>query len=74
MKHIRSDPALDANKCENSLTPFSGENGASSMPAGFYSDGIFMIILGVIGLCNCIFASSLRQITQRESQETKREV
>ena len=26
------DPAIDANKCENSLTPFSGENGASSMP------------------------------------------
>ena len=25
---------LIRNKCENSLTPFSGENGASSMPAG----------------------------------------
>ena len=38
------DPAIDANKCQNSLTPFSGTNGASSMPAAFYGDGIFMII------------------------------
>ncbi|MGB0603130.1 MAG: hypothetical protein ACPGNS_06000, partial [Candidatus Poseidoniaceae archaeon] len=42
------DPALDPNKCQNSLTPFSGTDGASSMPAGFYGDGVFMIILGVI--------------------------
>ena len=28
------DPAIDENKCANSLTPFSGENGSSSMPAG----------------------------------------
>ncbi|MGB2276857.1 MAG: hypothetical protein ACPH5Y_00495 [Candidatus Poseidoniaceae archaeon] len=60
------DPALDPNKCQNSLTPFSGENGASSMPASFYGDGIFMIILGVIGLAataylHLIYAPSLRE-------------
>ena len=59
------DPAVDENKCANSLTPFSGENGASSMPAGFYGDGIAMIILGVIGLAitaylHLIYAPSLR--------------
>ena len=36
--------------CKNSLTPFAGENGASSMPAGFYWDGILFMILGLAGL------------------------
>ena len=60
------DPALDPNKCQNSLTPFSGTDGASSMPAAFYGDGIFMIILGVIGLAaiaylHLMYAPSLRE-------------
>ena len=60
------DPTLDANKCQNSLTPFSGTDGASSMPAGFYGDGIFMIILGVFGLAaiaylHLLYAPSLRE-------------
>ena len=72
------DPALDPNKCENSLTPFSGENGASSMPAGFYSDGIFMIILGVIGLCvtaylHLVYAKSLREQVKKLSGKSEEE-
>ncbi len=60
------DPLLDPNKCANSLTIFSGENGASSMPASFYLDGIVMIILGVIGLAgtaylHLLYAPSLRE-------------
>ena len=60
------DPDLDPNKCENSLTIFSGENGASSMPADFYADGIFMIILGVLGIggtayLHLVYAKSLRE-------------
>mgnify|MGYP001331940278 CR=1 FL=1 len=60
------DPDLDPNKCENSLTIFSGENGASSMPAKFYADGIFMIILGVLGIIgtaylHLVYAKSLRE-------------
>ena len=60
------DPDLDPNKCENSLTIFSGENGASSMPADFYADGIFMIILGVLGIIgtaylHLVYAKSLRE-------------
>ena len=70
------DPALDSNKCENSLTPFSGENGALSMPAGFYSDGIFMIILGVIGLCvtaylHLVYAKSLREKVKKLSGKSE---
>ncbi len=68
------DPALDPDKCQNSLTPFSGTNGASSMPAGFYGDGIFMIILGVIGLAvtaylHLIYAPSLREKAKKGSTE-----
>ena len=76
------DPALDPNKCQNSLTPFSGTNGASSMPAGFYGDGIFMIVLGVIGLAvaaylHLIYAPSLRDRAKKgdsvEDEETESE-
>lgn len=41
--------------CANSLTPLSGD-GAGSMPAGFYWDGILMIILGAIGLGGSLYA------------------
>lgn len=66
------DPKIDANDCSNSLTPFSGENEASSMPAGFYNDGIVMIILGVIGLAiiaylHLSYAPSLRERAKKKS-------
>ena len=67
------DPALDPNKCQNSLTPFSGTDGASSMPAAFYGDGVFMIILGVIGLAataylHLMYAPSLRERAKNGSK------
>lgn len=69
------DPAVDENKCANSLTPFSGENGASSMPAGFYLDGILMIVLGVVGLgltafLHLIYAPALREKAKEKSGKT----
>ena len=56
---------LDENKCQNSYTPFSGENDADSMPAGFYTDGIVMMVLGLLGLgvvafLHLFYAPSLR--------------
>ena len=39
--------------CKNSLTPFAGD--ASSMPAGFYWDGILFIILGSLGFVGSLF-------------------
>ena len=56
---------LDENKCQNSYTPFSGENDADSMPAGFYTDGLVMMVLGLIGLgivafLHLFYAPSLR--------------
>ena len=72
------DPAVDENKCANSLTPFSGENGASSMPAGFYGDGVAMIILGVIGLAitaylHLIYAPALRDKVREKSGKSASE-
>ena len=56
---------LDDNKCQNSYTPFSGKNDADSMPAGFYTDGIVMMVLGLMGLgvvafLHLFYAPSLR--------------
>ena len=73
------DPSIDANKCENSLTPFSGENGASSMPAGFYTDGIIMIVLGVIGIVlvaylHLIYAPALREKARKLSGKSDEDV
>ena len=48
------DPGIDPNGCKNSLTPLSGDS--SSMPSGFYWDGIFMIILGVIAFAAGLWA------------------
>ena len=72
------DPAVDENKCANSLTPFSGENGASSMPAGFYGDGVTMIVLGVIGLAataylHLIYAPALRDKVREKSGKSASE-
>ncbi|MBR60457.1 MAG: hypothetical protein CMA84_04485 [Euryarchaeota archaeon] len=39
------DPSIDDSNCANTLTPFLEH---SSMPKGFYADGIFMITFGFI--------------------------
>ena len=46
------DPSLDEGKCSNSLTPLLEH---SSMTAGFYGDGIFMIVLGLLGFAGVLF-------------------
>jgi len=47
------DAEIQVDKCANSLTPFSGE--ASSMPKGFYADGIFFMVLGAMGMVGTMF-------------------
>ncbi|MEE2747152.1 MAG: hypothetical protein VX473_01620 [Candidatus Thermoplasmatota archaeon] len=44
------DKSIQESACKNSLTPFAGENGSSSMPVNFYWDGIMFIVLGLLGL------------------------
>lgn len=42
------EPDVQVGECRNSLTPLSGDS--SSMPAGFYWDGILMMVLGTVGM------------------------
>ena len=47
------DAEIQVGNCANSLTPFTGE--ASSMPKGFYADGIFFMVLGAMGMVGSMF-------------------
>lgn len=63
---------IDANGCKNSLTIFSGDDGASSMPSGLYLDGIIMMTIGFLGLVGTAFlhlfyAPSLRNRVKKDS-------
>ena len=62
------DKTFQLSGCKNSLTPLSGDS--SSMPTGFYWDGIMFIILGIAGLVGVFILS--RQIKElRESHRMK---
>jgi len=62
------DKTFQLSGCKNSLTPLSGDS--SSMPAGFYWDGIMFIILGIAALVGIFLLS--RQIKElRESHRMK---
>jgi len=64
------DKTFQLSGCKNSLTPLSGDS--SSMPAGFYWDGIMFIILGIAGLVGVFLLS--RQIKElRESHRMKQD-
>ena len=41
---------IQEDKCSNSLTPLAGENGASSMPKGWYWDATLGMVLSLIGI------------------------
>lgn len=41
---------IQEDKCSNSLTPFAGEDGASSMPKGWYWDATLGMVLSLIGI------------------------
>ncbi len=49
------DESVQTDGCKNSLTPFAGEGGEISMPAGFYWDGILFMVLGTFGLIGSLF-------------------
>ena len=59
--------------CSNSLTLFSGENGASSMPKGFYLDGIVFMVLSLIGLGASLFMHLVRVPAWRARARAMRE-
>jgi hypothetical protein len=48
------DPIYQEGECANSLTPFSGDS--SSMPKGFYLDGIIFLTLAIAGIIGSLIA------------------
>ena len=71
--------SVQTDGCKNSLTPLAGE--ASSMPAGWYWDGIMFIILGSIGFVGSLFTHlyivpgwRARAKAIRESEKERQEV
>ena len=44
------DELIQDGKCRNSLTPLAGTDGASSMPKGFYWDGILGMVISLVGI------------------------
>jgi Ca2+-binding EF-hand superfamily protein/RNA polymerase subunit RPABC4/transcription elongation factor Spt4 len=66
------DPAINDAGCANSLTPLMEH---SSMKAGFYGDGIFMIVLGLFGFSailftHLVYAKSLRAKVKQLKDES----
>lgn len=41
--------------CKNSLTPLAGTEGASSMPKGFYWDGVLLLLISIVGIAGSLF-------------------
>lgn len=60
--------------CSNSLTPFAGENGASSMPKGFYWDGLMLMFLGVLGISVSLFLHLVKAPGWRARAKAMKEV
>ncbi len=66
------DPEYQVGDCKNSLTPFAGD--ASSMPAGFYWDGILFMILGAGALVGSLYAHLVLMATWRARSRAMKEV
>ena len=66
------DPEYQVGDCKNSLTPFAGES--SSMPAGFYWDGLLFIALGTAGIIGSLYAHLILMGSWRERSRAMKEV
>jgi Ca2+-binding EF-hand superfamily protein len=66
------DPEYQIGDCKNSLTPLAGD--ASSMPAGWYWDGILFAVLGVAGLCGSLYAHLILMKSWRARAKAMKEV
>ena len=66
------DPEYQIGDCKNSLTPLAGES--SSMPAGWYWDGILFAIIGFGGLCGSLYAHLVLMKSWRARAKAMKEV
>lgn len=65
------DPEYQTGDCKNSLTPFGKH---SSMPAGWYADGIFFALLSLVGLGASLYAHLVVMKSWRARAKAMKEV
>lgn len=68
------DEAYQKDGCKNSLTPLAGENGASSMPKGFYWDAFLFLFLFGAGLCSSLYLHLVQAPAWRARAKAMKEV
>ena len=66
------DPEYQIGDCKNSLTPLAGDS--SSMPAGWYWDGILFALLGTSGLVASLYAHLILMKSWRARAKAMKEV
>ena len=66
------EPTVQVGECKNSLTPLAGES--SSMPGGFYIDGIILIVLSTIGLIGSLYTHLVLAPSWRARVKAMKEV
>ncbi len=65
-------PSIQVGDCKNSLTPLAGD--ASSMPGGFYIDGIILMALSTIGLIVSLYTHLVLAPSWRARVKAMKEV
>jgi Ca2+-binding EF-hand superfamily protein/RNA polymerase subunit RPABC4/transcription elongation factor Spt4 len=66
------DSTVQVGECKNSLTPLAGD--ASSMPGGFYLDGIVLMIFSTIGLIGSLYTHLVLAPSWRARVKAMKEV
>ena len=66
------EPTVQVGKCKNSLTPLAGDS--SSMPGGFYLDGIILMLLSTVGLIGSLYTHLVLAPSWRARVKAMREV
>ncbi len=66
------NPTVQVGDCKNSLTPLAGES--SSMPGGFYLDGIFLMALSTMGLIGSLYTHLVLAPSWRARVKAMKEV
>ena len=66
------EPTVQVGKCKNSLTPLAGD--ASSMPGGFYLDGIILMLLSTVGLIGSLYTHLVLAPSWRARVKAMKEV
>lgn len=66
------EPSVQVGDCKNSLTPLAGD--ASSMPGGFYFDGILLMVLSTMGLIASLYTHLVLAPSWRARVKAMKEV